>query len=77
MCSHGIDPDIVGNRVLEAVKNGELYIFTHPAMQGVRGSALPGDPRRVRHRRELARARQRQGPQPRHIAHAEAVGDNT
>jgi NAD(P)-dependent dehydrogenase (short-subunit alcohol dehydrogenase family) len=29
----GIDPDIVGNRVLEAVKNGELYIFTHPAMR--------------------------------------------
>ena len=30
---NGIDPDIVGNRVLEAVKNGELYIFTHPAMR--------------------------------------------
>jgi NAD(P)-dependent dehydrogenase (short-subunit alcohol dehydrogenase family) len=29
----GIDPDIVGNRVLEAVSNGELYIFTHPAMR--------------------------------------------
>jgi NAD(P)-dependent dehydrogenase (short-subunit alcohol dehydrogenase family) len=29
----GIDPDIVGNRVLEAVTNGELYIFTHPAMR--------------------------------------------
>jgi NAD(P)-dependent dehydrogenase (short-subunit alcohol dehydrogenase family) len=25
----GIDPDIVGERVLEAVKAGELYIFTH------------------------------------------------
>ncbi len=30
---NGIDPDIVGNRVVEAVKNGELYIFTHPAMR--------------------------------------------
>lgn len=26
----GIDPDIVGARVLEAMKAGELYIFTHP-----------------------------------------------
>jgi len=30
---NGIDPDIVGNRVLEAIQNGELYIFTHPAMR--------------------------------------------
>ncbi|MBV9990061.1 MAG: SDR family NAD(P)-dependent oxidoreductase [Alphaproteobacteria bacterium] len=30
---NGIDPDIVGNRVVEAVQNGELYIFTHPAMR--------------------------------------------
>ena len=30
---NGIDPDIVRNRVLEAVKNNELYIFTHPAMR--------------------------------------------
>jgi NAD(P)-dependent dehydrogenase (short-subunit alcohol dehydrogenase family) len=30
---NGIDPDIVGNRVVEAVRNGELYIFTHPAMR--------------------------------------------
>jgi NAD(P)-dependent dehydrogenase (short-subunit alcohol dehydrogenase family) len=30
---NGIDPDIVGNRVLEAIRNGELYIFTHPAMR--------------------------------------------
>ncbi|MBV8799079.1 MAG: SDR family NAD(P)-dependent oxidoreductase [Alphaproteobacteria bacterium] len=29
----GIDPDIVGERVLEAVKAGELYIFTHPNMK--------------------------------------------
>ncbi|HTQ15021.1 MAG TPA: SDR family NAD(P)-dependent oxidoreductase [Rhizomicrobium sp.] len=26
----GIDPDVVGNRVLEAVAANELYIFTHP-----------------------------------------------
>lgn len=29
----GIDPDIVGGRVLEAIKAGELYIFTHPQMR--------------------------------------------
>lgn len=29
----GIDPDIVGARVLEAVKAGEFYIFTHPAVR--------------------------------------------
>lgn len=29
----GIDPDIVGARVLEAVKAGETYIFTHPNMR--------------------------------------------
>ncbi|MBS0472082.1 MAG: SDR family NAD(P)-dependent oxidoreductase [Proteobacteria bacterium] len=27
---NGIDPDIVGQRVLEAVRDGDLYIFTHP-----------------------------------------------
>ena len=26
----GIDPDIVGARVVEAIKAGELYVFTHP-----------------------------------------------
>jgi hypothetical protein len=26
----GIDPDIVGARVVECVKAGELYVFTHP-----------------------------------------------
>lgn len=30
---HGLDPDIVGARVLEAVKANELYIFTHPEMK--------------------------------------------
>jgi NAD(P)-dependent dehydrogenase (short-subunit alcohol dehydrogenase family) len=29
----GIDPDIVGARVLEAIKADELYIFTHPEMR--------------------------------------------
>jgi NAD(P)-dependent dehydrogenase (short-subunit alcohol dehydrogenase family) len=29
----GIDPDIVGARVLEAVKAGEVYVFTHPNMK--------------------------------------------
>ena len=29
----GIDPDIVGARVLEAIKANELYIFTHPEMK--------------------------------------------
>ena len=36
---NGIDPDIVGNRVLEAIQNGELYIFTHPAMRPFVGRA--------------------------------------
>lgn len=30
---HGIDPEVVGARVIEAVKAGEFYIFTHPAMR--------------------------------------------
>lgn len=30
---HGIDPDIVGARVVEAVRAGEFYIFTHPVMR--------------------------------------------
>jgi len=29
----GLHPDIVGERVLEAIKAGELYIFTHPEMK--------------------------------------------
>jgi NAD(P)-dependent dehydrogenase (short-subunit alcohol dehydrogenase family) len=29
----GIDPDVVGARVLEAVQAGDLYIFTHPMMR--------------------------------------------
>jgi NAD(P)-dependent dehydrogenase (short-subunit alcohol dehydrogenase family) len=30
---HGIDPDIVGARVIEALKADEFYIFTHPTMR--------------------------------------------
>ena len=29
----GIDPDVVGARVVEAIKAGELYIFTHREMR--------------------------------------------
>ncbi|MBI1405669.1 MAG: SDR family NAD(P)-dependent oxidoreductase [Caulobacter sp.] len=31
---NGIDPDRVGLRVLEAIRNNERYIFTHPGMRG-------------------------------------------
>jgi NAD(P)-dependent dehydrogenase (short-subunit alcohol dehydrogenase family) len=30
MVLSGIDPDIVGRRVVEAIRDNELYIFTHP-----------------------------------------------
>ena len=30
---HGIDPDIVGARVIEAVRARDFYIFTHPMMR--------------------------------------------
>jgi NAD(P)-dependent dehydrogenase (short-subunit alcohol dehydrogenase family) len=30
LCVTGIDTDIAGNRVLEALKNDEFYVFTHP-----------------------------------------------
>jgi NAD(P)-dependent dehydrogenase (short-subunit alcohol dehydrogenase family) len=33
MVLSGIDPDIVGNRVVECIEANELYIFTHPAMR--------------------------------------------
>jgi len=29
----GIDTDIVGNRVLEGLENGDFYIFTHPELR--------------------------------------------
>lgn len=29
----GIDPEVIGARVVEALKAGELYIFTHPEMK--------------------------------------------
>jgi len=38
MILSGMDPDVVGARVLEAMKAGELYIFTHPEMK----SAIEG-----------------------------------
>lgn len=31
---NGLDPDRVGARVLEAIRENELYIFTHPDMRG-------------------------------------------
>lgn len=31
----GIDPELVGRRVREAVQAGQLYIFTHPDMRGL------------------------------------------
>jgi NAD(P)-dependent dehydrogenase (short-subunit alcohol dehydrogenase family) len=33
MVLNGIDAEIIGKRVLEAVKDNELYIFTHPEMK--------------------------------------------
>ncbi|MGA9796137.1 MAG: SDR family NAD(P)-dependent oxidoreductase [Rhizomicrobium sp.] len=33
MVLSGIDPDVVGNRVVEAIRDNELYIFTHPQMK--------------------------------------------
>ena len=30
----GLDPVIVAARVLEAIRQDELYIFTHPGMRG-------------------------------------------
>jgi hypothetical protein len=29
----GLEPDAVAARVLEAIRNGELYVFTHPNMR--------------------------------------------
>ncbi len=31
----GIDPDVVGNRVVEAVRDGDLYIFTDPRFKDI------------------------------------------
>ena len=31
----GIDPNIVGERVVESVRDGDLYIFTHPQFRDV------------------------------------------
>jgi len=30
---NGLDPDRVGERVVEAIRNNELYVFTHPDMR--------------------------------------------
>ena len=41
--AHGIDPDIVGARTVEAVKAGEFFIFTHPFLGDIvemRGQAI-------------------------------------
>ncbi len=35
MIEAGIDPDIVGARVLEGVRAGELYIITHPNFRAI------------------------------------------
>ncbi|HEY6579257.1 MAG TPA: SDR family NAD(P)-dependent oxidoreductase, partial [Rhizomicrobium sp.] len=39
---HGIDPDVVGARVVEAVKAGEFYIFTHPTMRELAEARFQG-----------------------------------
>jgi NAD(P)-dependent dehydrogenase (short-subunit alcohol dehydrogenase family) len=39
---NGIDPDIVGARVVEAMKAGELYIFTHPNFRPIVEMRLQG-----------------------------------
>lgn len=33
--THGLDPDIVAARTLEAVRSGEFWIFTHPPMRAL------------------------------------------
>ena len=35
LVDNGIDPERVGQRVLEAVRNDERYIFTHPDMRAI------------------------------------------
>ncbi len=42
MVLSGIDPDVVGARVLEAMKAGELYIFTHPNMKAFAEARFQG-----------------------------------
>ncbi len=54
----GIDPDIVGQRVLEGVRDNDLYIFTHPHFKEFHPGPLQRDPRGVR---QVGRER---GPRP-------------
>jgi NAD(P)-dependent dehydrogenase (short-subunit alcohol dehydrogenase family) len=42
MVQGGMDPDIVGERVLEAIKAGEFYIFTHPEMKAAVDARFAG-----------------------------------
>ena len=42
MVLNGIDSGVVGKRVLEAIKDGELYIFTHPEMKAFAAARFNG-----------------------------------
>jgi NAD(P)-dependent dehydrogenase (short-subunit alcohol dehydrogenase family) len=42
MVLSGIDADVVGRRVVEAVRNNELYIFTHPGMKDFAAARFAG-----------------------------------
>jgi len=42
MVKNGIDASIVGNRVVEAISDGELYIFTHPNYRAVNQARFAG-----------------------------------
>jgi NAD(P)-dependent dehydrogenase (short-subunit alcohol dehydrogenase family) len=44
----GMDPAEVARRVLAAMRDDELYVFTHPEMPWRRRRTLSGDPCRVR-----------------------------
>jgi hypothetical protein len=44
----GMDPAEVARRVLAAIRDDELYVFTHPEMPWRRRRTLSGDPCRVR-----------------------------
>jgi hypothetical protein len=42
MVENGIDASIVGKRVVEAINDGELYIFTHPNYREVNQARFAG-----------------------------------
>ena len=42
MVKDGIDVSIVGKRVVEAINDGELYIFTHPNYREVNQARFAG-----------------------------------